>query len=327
MNVKLFFVINCILSFHHACALLENYHAFKAYKNNDLDGAHTLLNTVVNDNPDDAQALYNLGKIAYKKGEFETAGAYFSKAAHAPHVSALQEQALFDGGNSYAQLKQWPEAIKNYEDVLARNPDHEPAKKTLEQIKKIMEQEKQQQQQEEQKKDEQKKEEEKKENDKKDQKESDQNQQNGDKNQDDHDEDQKNDKDGDTQKKNDAQKSKDENQDNPHQKDQDNQQQKNKQQDKQQDDVKKENKNEGQPGEQRNERTSQQQQQQAQQQGNGQKKESGQAQSRVGDEKQEKLDYETLLLQQAENNDAAMSKMLLQRQLKTETVRHGQKNW
>lgn len=158
MNLQFFFFIGFMLSCHNASAILESHYACKAYKNNDLDGATTLLNGLVNNDPDNDQALYNLGKVAYKKGEFETATAYFSKAALAPHISPpLQEQALFDLGNSQAQLKQWPEAIESYEAVLKRNPDHEPAKKTLEQIKKIMEQEKQKQQQDEQKKDQEKK--------------------------------------------------------------------------------------------------------------------------------------------------------------------------
>lgn len=327
MKMRIFLLVSSILYCHSSRAVLEPYYACKAYKNNDLEGANTLLNTVVTHNPDDRSALYNLGKIAYKKGEFETAGAYFAKAAQTPYSSPLlQEQALFDLGNSQAQLKKWSEALQSYESVLALNSEHEPAKKTIEQIKKIMEQEKQkQQEQEKQDKKDQEKEQEKKQN--KDQGQQNQDEKNNDQDQNQNDGDKHN-----NDEKDEQQKDTKDNNDDRHDADQNNQGQQQKQQQDQQQDNRQSKKNDKQQSdEQRDERKEQSEkaaaekqkeeavrQQQAQQQA---------AQKKAAEKQEEKLDYETILLQQAENNDAAMSKMLLQRQVRNETVRHGQKNW
>jgi Ca-activated chloride channel homolog len=307
LQQQLFLISSLLMLPQTMLGVFEMHRAANAYKNNDLTHAQNLLDTVLTNDPQNYEALYNLGKIAYKQEKFESAQAYFDKARNCDQISEkMHEQALFDLGNSQAQLKKWHDALKSFENVLEINPDNEFAKKTIEQIKKILEEEKQ-------------KEEEQKKNEEKNKQENKQNEENQDNN------DQKN--------NNQNQEQQDQNEQNQNQDTQE--QQTGMNNDQQQKDNKKDNQPKNQKNDQQHGDKNQQEdkdrqigskdseKQKAEQHD---EKEAQAAANKKTDEK-EKIDYETRLLQMVANADADKSKMLLQRKLKNETVRHGQKNW
>lgn len=102
------------------------------------------LTTLLAEEPDRADILYDTGVASYKLGEHEKALAYFNKAAEQGNQDKnLQEQIHFNAGNAHVQLKQLQEAIDAYDRVLALNPTHERAKHNKEIVKKMLKQEKQ----------------------------------------------------------------------------------------------------------------------------------------------------------------------------------------
>ncbi|GMU19742.1 MAG: hypothetical protein AMXMBFR12_09340 [Candidatus Babeliales bacterium] len=113
---------------------------------NNWPQAEQLLTQVIIENPDKPDALYDLGVVAYKNNNFDTALNYFNKAASHPMAnSMLQQQAHFNAGNAHVQLKQLQEAIDAYDNVLALKPDHKEALHNKEMVKKMMEENKQEQ--------------------------------------------------------------------------------------------------------------------------------------------------------------------------------------
>ena len=112
-----------------------------------------LTHAVVNDSGD-ASVLYDAGVASYRTKDFVQAAAYFEQAAQVtqPSQNSLKEQAYFNAGNAYAQLKEFDKAIDAYDQVLALDAKHEKALHNKEVVKKMKEK---QQQQDQQKKDQQ----------------------------------------------------------------------------------------------------------------------------------------------------------------------------
>ncbi|WP_440875530.1 VWA domain-containing protein [Thalassotalea sp. PLHSN55] len=79
------------------------------------------------------------GSAHYKAGNYQLALEAFQKSDTA--------QALYNQGNSYAQLNQIDQAIAAYEKALAKNPDMADAKANKELLEKMKQQQEQQQQQ------------------------------------------------------------------------------------------------------------------------------------------------------------------------------------
>lgn len=317
-----------------ANAFFDTWRAAQAYKNNNIECAEVLYNNLVVNNPDHYESLYNLGKIAYKKKQFETAQAYFEKTLQQEIPQQLKEQTFFDLGNTHVNVKQWHDALKNFEEVLKINADHEHAKKMVEQIKKILaEEQKQEEQQKEQNKNQ--KQDQKQDQDQKEDQQEDENQDQKDDN---------NDQDSQQENNNSENKNKQDNDQNNQPNKNQNQQQQDKQKQNQQQEQQQKSENNDSQKQQQDEKKAQenndQQQKQTEQEQQKaaadkamQEKQKNATQSLASDakktnqEKDVQKDYETMLLQQVENEDAAMTKMLLQRQLQSEMVRHGQKNW
>jgi hypothetical protein len=86
--------------------------------------------------PERADLLYDMGVSSYKVREFQKAAAYFERAAMQSNAPVpLQTQAHFNLANSYVALEKLPEAIAEYEAVLAREPAHTMAAHNLKKIK------------------------------------------------------------------------------------------------------------------------------------------------------------------------------------------------
>ncbi len=137
---------------------IQRYKAVTAYKNQDYQEAQQLFEEVIAKDHTDYETIYNLGKVAYTKKEFDKAEKYFFTVTQEPDIADQKKiQAWFDLGNTQVQLKQLEQALESYQQVLTIYPEHEHAQKMIEAIEKLLEQQKQQQQQQEKNKDEQQK--------------------------------------------------------------------------------------------------------------------------------------------------------------------------
>lgn len=122
-----------------------------AMQQNDWKEAADKLTKLLVHNPDRSDLLYDTGVASFNTGSFEQAQAYFQHVTAMHTVDPLlKEQAHFNLGNTYVELKKLPEAIEQYEQVLKLNPDNERAKHNLALVKEMLKKQEQQQQQQEQ---------------------------------------------------------------------------------------------------------------------------------------------------------------------------------
>ncbi|HZI95125.1 MAG TPA: VWA domain-containing protein [Patescibacteria group bacterium] len=89
---------------------------------------------------------YNIGNVLYKQGEFDKAYDEY-RQAFAAGERDLAEGARYNAGNSHFARKNWPDAIRNYQEALRMNPSDMDAKKNLELALLQMQEEKKKQQQ------------------------------------------------------------------------------------------------------------------------------------------------------------------------------------
>lgn len=116
--------------------------------------AQTQMHQLIIDNPDQPDLLYDSGVAAYRLSEFTKAAAYFENVTKIPQVqNDLKKQAHFNLGNTNVALNQLPQAITQYEQVIAMDPDNQPARHNLEKVKEMLKQQQKQNQQQQQKKD------------------------------------------------------------------------------------------------------------------------------------------------------------------------------
>ena len=72
--------------------------------------------------------LFNAGDIAYKKGNFQQAKAYFEQALLLVDPSHdLYQKIQFNRGNCYFQEREFKKAIAAYDTILESNKDDEKA--------------------------------------------------------------------------------------------------------------------------------------------------------------------------------------------------------
>lgn len=151
-KVVLFFLC---LFFHSAFGAFEQLKAYRSYCAGNLEHAQTALDTCIVHCPEDAQMLYNRGKVAYGRQQFDQAEAYFKKTAELGGPS-LKIRAHYDVGNAQVKQEKYKEALDSFEKVLALDKNHEYAQKMVEQLKQKLK-EQMQEEEKQKKEDEQKK--------------------------------------------------------------------------------------------------------------------------------------------------------------------------
>ncbi len=115
--------------------------ASQAAQKGDWHTAQEKMSSLLVDAPDRADIAYDCGVVAYKKQEFEKAEAYFKKVIESKNASAhLKKQAWFNRGNSHVALKQLPEAIKDYQEVLKLDPHDKAAQHNMKKVQEMLQQ-------------------------------------------------------------------------------------------------------------------------------------------------------------------------------------------
>lgn len=138
-------ILFMLLALTSTCnAILDYDRAIVQSQKNNWHATQELLTQIVVEQPNRADALYDLGVASYKNNSFDAALSYFNKVAQGIDASTqLQVQAHFNAGNAHVQLKQLQEAIDAYDRVLSQNPTHPQALHNKEAVKKMLEQQKQ----------------------------------------------------------------------------------------------------------------------------------------------------------------------------------------
>ena len=147
MKQRAILFVLCVYVPIHA-ASYDAWKADQAYLKGDFLQARSLYEDAVVSDPADMPALYNVGKTAYKQKDYAAALAAFEKVAHSSQATpALKEQSFFNQGDTLFMEKDYLRALAAYEEVLKLNSANEHAKKRIELVKKMLEEQKKNQEQ------------------------------------------------------------------------------------------------------------------------------------------------------------------------------------
>lgn len=174
MRYSLLIYLVCIQMPSLAISWFTHDRAAISMQKGDFAEAKSKLTALLRDQPDNQELIYDLGVASYKTNDFKQAKAYFKQVSElAATAMPMKEKAHFNWANTAVELKQFPEAIEQYEKVLAISPDNKQAKHNLEKVKEMLkkQQEQENQQQEKQNKDQENKDDKNKSSQSKDQKE------------------------------------------------------------------------------------------------------------------------------------------------------------
>jgi Ca-activated chloride channel homolog len=116
----------------------------KAQKGNWQD-AHNALNSIITDNPDRADVVYDAGVAAYNLGNKCHAATCFTRAAECSTDKNIAFCAHFNAGNVYVDEKKLERALQEYDKALAIEPENEYARHNRDRVKQMLEEQKQQQ--------------------------------------------------------------------------------------------------------------------------------------------------------------------------------------
>ena len=104
------------------------------------------LSTLMIDDSDNPELLYDSGVAAYRVKEYQKAEAYFHQMTQNERaIGVLKEKAYFNLGNTKVALNKLDEAIDPYEAALAIDPNDERARHNLEKVRELLKQQEQQQ--------------------------------------------------------------------------------------------------------------------------------------------------------------------------------------
>ncbi len=156
-------------NFLYADSLYKNSKkGMEAFEKGEFDKALDHYTAAQLEAPENNEVFYNLGNAQYKTGDYESAMNNYSKVLSS-EKKELKQKAYYNLGNTYFRKGDYEESVKQYENAIKLNPNDEQAKKNIEFVKKVIEQQKKQQEQNDDKKDQDKKDQDKKDQDKKDQ--------------------------------------------------------------------------------------------------------------------------------------------------------------
>jgi len=163
---KVFFIYLMLLCSSAQASIATEWKYSKATSevaNGNYTHAQGLMQSILVDEPNRPDLLYDLGIASFKNKEYSQAAAYFSSAAEADACPPrLQEQSYFNLGNTSVELNQLNDAIVHYQKVLELNEKNEQAQHNLEVVKKMLEEQEKQKQQDQQDKEDQKEQEDQK---------------------------------------------------------------------------------------------------------------------------------------------------------------------
>jgi len=103
----------------------------RAYQKQDWDAAVSQFQNALKDDPENPRLNYDLAASLYKKEKYEDALKALEKAQFSSDAT-LQENALYNAGNTLFELKKYSEAVEAYKKALRLNPNALDAKQNLE---------------------------------------------------------------------------------------------------------------------------------------------------------------------------------------------------
>lgn len=132
--------------------------ASSAYYAQRYDQAYKCYEELLVDDPFDKRAVRGVADCLYSKNNFENAEKYYGQLSLRTDNSAQEaEEIYFNYGCAQAQQKKYKNALASFENVIKINQQHERAKKNVDILKKLLEQEKQEQKEQQKNKDQNKK--------------------------------------------------------------------------------------------------------------------------------------------------------------------------
>ena len=121
------------------------YQAKKHFESAEYEQSLKLFEEVASKSPEDARALLGVGGSYYRLQQFDKAQEAYLKAAALGADNITKSQAIYNAGNSQAQLRDYENAIKAYEDSLKLAPEDQEAKDNLARVKQLLEEQKKEQ--------------------------------------------------------------------------------------------------------------------------------------------------------------------------------------
>lgn len=121
--------------------------AIRAAQNGNWQDAHTVLNSIVTDNPDNAEVLHDAGVAAYKLGNFNQAVACFARAGEISKDKDLCFDARFKAGNASVANKDLSSALEYYNKALVIKPNDEYARHNRDRVAQMLQEQQKQDQQ------------------------------------------------------------------------------------------------------------------------------------------------------------------------------------
>lgn len=124
----------------HALGFLDEHRGETAYEKGQYERSLKHYSTIVQDDPHNAQARYNLGNTYYRLGKFAEAFESYKQALTGGDKN-VRQRSLYNMGNSLFRQGKLKETLTHYEKALEMDPEDERAKLNHEYVKRLLEKE------------------------------------------------------------------------------------------------------------------------------------------------------------------------------------------